>query len=63
LGIDDTTLITIEDIEGHLDVLDFFDWDGEGSEVLGSPLFLLGNLWLGLLGLGFWWHLEIYLSN
>jgi hypothetical protein len=63
LGINDTTEITIEDIECSLDISNFFDWDGKRSIVLSSEwLFLGGFAWLGW-GFGLAWFSDHFAHN
>lgn len=61
LRVNDSTEIAIEDVEGLLDVLDFFDGDGEGGVVFSFPGFFFRCLRLsggGFSGLGLSFHLD-----
>jgi hypothetical protein len=61
LWVDNSTEVTVEDVEGGLDVLNLFNGDGQGCVVLGLPGFFLRSLGLGLSGSwcgGFGLHLD-----
>ena len=63
LGINNSTEIAIEDIEGSLDVLNFLDGDGESGKVLSSKgFFFWGFGWLGC-GLGWSWFSDHFAHN
>lgn len=46
LGVNDSTKIAVEDIEGSLNVSDLFDGDSKSSVIFSSPHFFLGSLGL-----------------
>jgi hypothetical protein len=55
LWVNNTTQITVEDIESSLDVFHFFDWDGQTCVVFSSEGFLLGSFALLSCGLSCCW--------
>ena len=46
LGINDAAEITVEDVEGGLDISNFLNWDGESGIILSLPDLLLWGLGL-----------------